>query len=177
VTRRTMLAGVGALVVAGAAAGLSPAAAPGNRRIALNRAAAATSPMLAGSQGSSSDAPFATAAAPPPAWTPFLTPWAQAVDVRDLKRQLVRAGYQVKIDDSLGPVTKSAFADYLLPRSASWLAPGLAITLRGTVLLGRQNPVLWNRRFGLNRPTKFVERPLTGLGGQLDANGNIRDLK
>jgi hypothetical protein len=45
------------------------------------------------------------------------------------------------------------------------------------VLLGRQNPVLWNRRFGFNRPTRFVERPLTGLGGQLDANGNIRVLK
>ena len=177
-TRRTMLAGIGALVVAGAAAGLSPAAAPGsNRRIALNRAAAATSPMLAGSQGTSSDAPFAAAAAPPPAWTPFLTPWAEAVDVRDLKRQLVRAGYQVPIDDSLDPVTKSAFADYLLPDFESSLGPGFASVLRGTVLLGRQNPVLWNRRFGLNRLTKFVERPLTGPGGQLDANGNIRDLK
>ena len=54
-TRRTMLAGVGALVVAGAAAGLSQAAAPGsNGRIALDRAAAPTSPMLAGSQGLSS---------------------------------------------------------------------------------------------------------------------------
>jgi hypothetical protein len=49
--------------------------------------------------------------------------------------------------------------------------------LHGAVLLGRQNPVLWNRRFGFNRPTRFVERPLTGLGGQLDANGNIRVLK
>jgi hypothetical protein len=63
VTRRTMLAGVGALVVAGAAAGLSQGTAPGsNGRIALNRAAAATSLMLAGSQGLSSDAPVAAAA-------------------------------------------------------------------------------------------------------------------
>jgi hypothetical protein len=114
---------------------------------------------------------------PPPAWTPFLTPWAEAVDVRDLKRQLVHAGYQVSVDDSLDPVTKSAFADYLRPGTGSSLGPGLDRALRGTVHLGRENPVLWNRRFGLNRPTKFVERPLTGPGGQLDANGNIRDLK
>jgi hypothetical protein len=115
----------------------------------------------------------ATAAAAP-AWTPFGSPWLEAVDVRGLKTQLLRAGYQVKVDDSLDPVTKSALADYLRPGSAGWLGPVLGHSLAGTVLLGRQNPVAWNRRFGLDRPTKFVERPLTGPGGQLDANGNLR---
>lgn len=141
---------------------------------ALAAAAAATSLMLAGSASMSSP-PVDVASAP--ARTPFESPWADAVNLRDLKRQLVRAGYQVRVDDSLDPVTKSAFADYLLPGAASSLGQGLAAALRGTVLLGRQNPVLWNQRFGLNRPTKFVERALTGPGGQLDANGNIRDLK
>ena len=143
---------------------------------ALAAAAVATSLMLAGSADLSSR-PLVLGVAPAPSWTPFATPWAEAVDVPGLKRQLVRAGYQVRVNDSLNAVTKSAFADYLLPGSASLYGPGLVRALHGTVLLGRQNPALWNRRFGLNRPTKFVERPLTGPGGQLDANGNIRDLK
>jgi hypothetical protein len=138
----------------------------------LAAAAAGTSLVLAGSAGPSS-APVATAAAAP-AWTLFGSPWPEAVDVRDLKRQLVRAGYQVKVDDRLDPVTQSALADYLRPGSASWLGPVLGHALAGTVLVGRQNPVAWNRRFGLDRPTKFVERPLAGPGGQLDANGNLR---
>jgi hypothetical protein len=145
---------------------------------ALVAAAAATSLMLVGSADLSSRPPVAApvaAAAPAASWPAFATPWAEAVDLPGLKRQLVGAGYQVKVDDSLGPVAKSAFADYLLPATARSLGPGLVRALRGTALLGRQNPVLWNRRFGLNRPTKFVERTLTGQGGQLDANGNIRD--
>jgi Tol biopolymer transport system component len=137
----------------------------------LAAAAAATSLELAGSAGPSST-PVATAAAAPE-WTPFGLPWLEAVDVRDLKRQLLQAGYQVKVDDTLDPVTESALADYLQPGSASSLGP-VGQALAGTVLLGRQNPVAWNRRFGLDRPTKFVERPLTGRGGQLDANGNLR---
>jgi hypothetical protein len=142
---------------------------------ALAAAAAATSLMLAGS--ASLSPPPVVAVAPAPAWTPLASPWAEAFNLRDLKRQLVRAGYQVRVDDRLDAVTRSAFADYLRPGTAGSLGPGLARALRGTVLLGRQNPVLWNRRFGLNRTTKFVERPLTGPGGQLDARGNIRDLK
>jgi len=42
------------------------------------------------------------------------------------------------------------------------------------VITTLRNPAAWNSRFGLNRKTKFVERPLTGPHGQLDANGNIR---
>jgi hypothetical protein len=137
----------------------------------LAAAAAATPLVLTGSAGPS-ETP-ATAATAVPAWTPFGS-WLGAVDVRDLKRQLVHAGYQVKVDDSLDPVTKSALADYLLPGSVRALGPALAGALRGTVILGRVNPVAWNRRFGLHRPTKFVERALTGPGGQLDDNGNIR---
>lgn len=139
----------------------------------LAAAAVATPLALTGSAGPS-DTPAAAASAVP-AWTP-LGSWLGAVDVRDLKRQLVHAGYQVKVDDSLGPVTKSALADYLQPGSVRALGPALAAALRSTVILGRLNPVAWNSRFGLHRPTKFAERPLTGPGGQLDANGNIRPL-
>jgi len=137
----------------------------------LAAAAAATPLVLTGSAGPSKTPAAATTAVP--AWTPFGS-WLDAVPVRDLKRQLVHAGYQVNVDDSLDPVTKSALADYLLPGSVRAFGPALAGALWGTVILGRQNPVAWNSRFGLHRPTKFVERPLTGPGGQLDANGNIR---
>ncbi|HJQ49399.1 MAG TPA: hypothetical protein VJ838_02690 [Gaiellaceae bacterium] len=99
-------------------------------------------------------------------------PW-QVATVRDLKKQLVSAGYQVKVGDNLDPVTKSAVADYLQPGS-TLLGPELTHAMSGTVLLGRRDPVDWNFRFGLKRRTKFVELPLTGPGGQLDAKGNIR---
>jgi hypothetical protein len=144
------------------------------RVLALAAGAAATALMLTGSAGLRSPSPVA-AVASAPAWPAFATPWADAVDVPNLKRQLVRAGYEVRVDNNLGPVTRSAFADYLRTGTASSLGAALARALRGTVLLGRENPVLWNRRFGLDRPTKFVERPLTGPGGQLDDHGNIRD--
>lgn len=91
-----------------------------------------------------------TAATPASVWTPPSL-WAQGLDVIRLKKQLVRAGYSIKVDGNLDPVAKSALADF---------------THFG-------NLAAWNVRFGLNRPTKFVERPLTGPGGQLDANGNL----
>jgi hypothetical protein len=91
-----------------------------------------------------------TAATSGSVWTPPSL-WAQGLDVIRLKKQLVRAGYSIKVDGNLDPVAKSARLDF---------------THVG-------NPAAWNLRFGLNRPTKFVERPLTGPGGQLDANGNL----
>lgn len=95
-------------------------------------------------------------------------------DVIRLKKQLVRTGYSIKVDGKLDPVAKSALADYLRADAAHPLSPSLARALAGTVITGLRDPVAWNLRFGLNRPTKFVERPLTGPGGQLDANGNPR---
>ena len=68
---------------------------------------------------------------------------------------------------------KSALADYLRPDSTHPLSASLASQLDGTVITGLRNPAAWNKRFGLDRKTTFVERPLTGAGGQLDANGNI----
>jgi Tol biopolymer transport system component len=93
-----------------------------------------------------------------------------------LEQQLVRAGYSLKVDGKLDPVTKSALADFLRPSSAHPLSPSLARALQGTVITTLRNPAPWNSRFGLNRKTNFVERPLTGPGGQLDANGNIRPV-
>ena len=91
-----------------------------------------------------------------------------------LKKQLVRAGYSIKVDSTLDPITKSALADYLQLDPTHPLSPFLASALEGTVITGFRNRVTWNSRFGLHRLTKFVERPLTGPGGQLDANGNLR---
>lgn len=107
-------------------------------------------------------------------WTPFASPWLERLDVTHLEAQLVRAGYSLKVDGNLDPITKSALADYLRLDSAHPLTPSLASELEGTVITGFRNPAAWNSHHGLNRKTKFVERPLTGPGGQLDANGNYR---
>lgn len=121
-----------------------------------------------------SSAKTVTAATDAPAWRPIASPWLEHLDVIRIEKQLVRAGYSIKDDGSLDPVTKNALADYLRPDQAHPLSPFLASALEGTVITGWRNPSTWNNRFGLNRRTKFVERPLTGPGGQLDSNGNIR---
>jgi hypothetical protein len=121
-----------------------------------------------------SSANTATSAAAVPAWSPILAPWPQRLDVSSLERELVSAGYSVKVDGNLDPVTKSALADYLQLDSANPLSPFLASALDGTVITGLRNPGAWNAHYGLERATKFVERSLTGPGGQLDADGNFR---
>ena len=121
-----------------------------------------------------SSANTATSAAAVPAWSPIFAPWAEHFEVISLERELVRAGYSVKVDGNLDPVTKSALADYLQLDSAHPLSSFLASALEGTVITGLRNPRAWNGHYGLERATKFVERPLTGPGGQLDANGNFR---
>jgi hypothetical protein len=109
-----------------------------------------------------------------PGWTPITSTWLDRLAVIRAKKQLVRAGYSIKVDGNLDPVTKSALADYLRLDSSHPLYPNLAAALQGTWITGLHNPAAWNSRFGLHRLTKFVERPLTGPGGQLDANGNVR---
>jgi len=109
-----------------------------------------------------------------PGWTPSGSTWLERLAVNRAKKQLVRAGYSIKVDDNLDPVTKSALADYLPLDSSHPLDPNLAAALQGTWITGLRNPAAWNSHFGLHRLTKFVERPLTGPGGQLDANGNVR---
>ena len=102
--------------------------------------------------------------------------------VGDLPDRLRSAGYALpdrQIDYSLpvtswlDPLTRSAAADYLRVSARSPLDPMLGLALQGTVLTGRHYPAAWNARFGTNRLTKWVERPLTGPGGQLDAFGNL----
>jgi hypothetical protein len=106
---------------------------------------------------------------------PIAAPWlGRAAPVR-LEKQLVRAGYSIAVDGKLGPLTKAALADYLQPDARHPLSPFLASALEGTWITGYRKPTAWNQRFGLNRLTRFVERPLTGPGGQLDANGNLRN--
>jgi hypothetical protein len=138
----------------------------------LGLAVPATGLTLDRSARSSQDT--ATTAAALSALNPIFAPWAQRFEVTSLERELVRAGYSVKVDGKLDPVTKSALADYLQLDSAHPLSPFLASALEGTVITGLRNPGAWNSHHGLERATKFVERPLTGPGGQLDANGNFR---
>lgn len=109
------------------------------------------------------------------AWAPIESPWLGRAEVVRLEKQLVRAGYSIAVDGKLGPVTKSALADYLQLDAAHPLSPFLAGALEGTWITGYRKPAAWNQRFGLNRLTRFVEKPLTGPGGQLDANGNLRN--
>ena len=97
---------------------------------------------------------------------------ATAVMVAGLQRLLQAEGYSLVATGTFDPVTRSAAADYL--RADDLLgSPGLASSLRGTVLTGRHDPGAWNARFGVDRRTQMVERPLTGPGGQLDAFGNL----
>ena len=107
-------------------------------------------------------------------WTPIPATWLERLAVIRAKKQLVRAGYSIKVDGNFDPITKSALADYLPLDPAHPLDPILAAALQGTWITGLRNPTAWNSHFGLHRLTKFVERPLTGPGGQLDANGNLR---
>jgi hypothetical protein len=111
-----------------------------------------------------------------PAVTPGLagSPWLDRLEVINLKKRLVRAGYSIKVSGGIGPVTRSALADYLQLDETHPLSPFLARALSGTVITGRRNPAAWNNYFGLDRPTRLVERPLTGPGMQLDPNGNYR---
>jgi len=118
---------------------------------------------------SGTTAPAVSSAMPIPTW---LLP----VYGTGLQRQLVRAGYSIRVDGILDPVTKSALADFLRPSRRHPLNPSLAAALHGTVITTRRDPTAWNMRFGLNRRTWFVERRLTGPGGQLDADGNVRRL-
>jgi hypothetical protein len=106
-----------------------------------------------------------------PVWTPIPSTWLERPAVIRAKKKLVRAGYSIKVDGNLDPITKSALAEL---DSAHPLDPTLAAALQGTWITGLRNPTAWNSRFGLHRLTKFVERPLTGSHGQLDANGNLR---
>jgi Putative peptidoglycan binding domain len=115
-----------------------------------------------------------SSATPAPSFTPVAALWLRRAEVVRLQKQLVRAGYSIAVDGKLDPLTKSALADYLPLDATHPLSPFLASALAGTWITGLRKPAAWNRRFGLNRLTRFVERPLTGPGGQLDANGNLR---
>ncbi len=112
-----------------------------------------------------------------PVNVPVFRTWLRPVNVVGLQRQLVRAGYSIHVDGALDPITKSALADFLRPRRRHPLSASLAAALQDAVITALRDPTAWNMRFGLNRPTRFVERPLTGPGGQLDTNGNLRPLR
>jgi Tol biopolymer transport system component len=142
--------------------------------ITLALGLAALAAWLSVDRLSASGARTVAVASAAPRSNPGVSLWVERLDVAGLERQLVRAGYSLKVDGSLDPVTKSALADFLRPSSAHPLSPSLARALEGTVITTLRKPAAWNSRFGLNRKTKFVERPLTGPDGQLDANGNIR---
>src|SRR5262249_29636651 len=103
--------------------------------------------------------------------TPVFRTWMKPIDVVSLQQQRVRAGYSIAVDPIaaddgiLDPVTRSALADFLQPSSRHRLRAPLAAALQGTVITALRDPVTWNRRFGLNRRTRSVERPVTGPAG------------
>jgi hypothetical protein len=92
----------------------------------------------------------------------FASPWLDHLYLTRLEARLGRIGYSIKVDGNLDPITKSALAD-----SCGSTPPSTASLARerppeGTVITGFRNPAAWNSHHGLNRKTKFVERPLTG---------------
>jgi len=90
-----------------------------------------------------------------------------------LQQTLRNNGYAIGSTGMLDPLTRSAAADFVRVDAGHPLDSWLATSLAGTVITGRNDPVTWNARFGTNRVSQMVERPLTGPGGQLDAYGNI----
>ena len=107
--------------------------------------------LVAGSGANALSAPITA-----PAWTPTAMPLAERGQVLGLQRQLVLAGYAIKVDGNLDRVARSALADYLRPNEAHPLTPFVASVLGGTVITGLRNPSVWNRRFGPH-PTTLVE--------------------
>jgi len=103
-----------------------------------------------------------------PVTDPFWT-----YEASDPQRRLRTAGYALPVTGVLDRLTRSATADFLVVGESSPLDPALAQALQGTVITSRHDPAAWNARFGADRATKMVERPLTGPGGQLDAFGNV----
>jgi hypothetical protein len=97
---------------------------------------------------------------------------AAVVSSAGLQRLLRAAGYSLAVNSVLDPITRSAAADYLQPAELA-ASPWLLSSLQATILTSRHDPGAWNARFGLNRHTQMVERPLTGPGGQLDGFGNL----
>jgi hypothetical protein len=93
--------------------------------------------------------------------------------VAGLQQTLRDSGYSIAATGMLDPVTRSAAADFIQVDGAHPLDRWLATALQGTVITGRRDPVAWNARFGTDRSTRMVERPLTGTGGQLDLYGNL----
>ena len=93
--------------------------------------------------------------------------------VAGLQQTLRDNGYSIAATGMLDPLTRSAAADFVRVDARHPLDQWLANALAGTVLTARHDPVSWNARFGTDRVTQMVERPLTGTGGQLDAYGNI----
>ena len=157
-----------------------PASNPLSRRIPSRRALTIASlgmALAAISLGTWRTVDWAASGSAASASTPTFRTWLRPIDVVGVQRQLVRAGYSIPVTGVLDPITKSALADFLRPSSSDRLGPSLAYALRGTVITTRREPAAWNMRFGLNRRTRFVERPLTGPGGQLDAYGNVRSQR
>lgn len=147
------------------------------RRILLFALVGVVAATLVGAAGwalidrATEDEPAATAT---PGWV--VPTWAVPTwTVTAFEGRLVRAGYAVRVNGVLDPVTMSAAGDFI--RASDWrqLDPWLANALGGTAMTGRRDPTAWNQRFGTDRATRMVERPLTGPGGQLDNNGNIRN--
>lgn len=97
----------------------------------------------------------------------------QALNVRALQQQLVRAGYKIKVTGQLDPLTKSALKDYLQPNAQHPLSAGLEQALGGPQtsqlhksgttydIHGARNPGAWNAAHGLNTPPTHTSVPNT----------------
>lgn len=91
------------------------------------------------------------------------------ISVSQLQQKLKQAGYDLTPNGKLDPRTRNALGDYLNPSNKK-LSPALATLLGGTAISGRRDPDAWNTRFGDNRRTRYVEKP---INQQLDKYGNL----
>ena len=110
-----------------------------------------------------------TAGSPVTIALPAPDPWVPEM----VREQLIDAGYAIPSHGDVDPLTRAAAADFF-GSAQHPITPALAMRFAGTRFLGRADPARWNTRFGLHRLTRLAERSLTGPGGQLDDDGNLR---
>lgn len=73
------------------------------------------------------------------------TVYPKPLNVKGLQRHLKSVGYKIAIDGKMGPLTKSALADYLKVKKGKGIGPALAAAMKGTKITGRRDPKAWNK--------------------------------
>lgn len=100
-------------------------------------------------------------------------PGDRPLDIRGLQAHLKAQGYDIRVDNKVGPKTLSALADYLQLGKGTTLSPAMAKLLKGTVITGRRDPQAWNSRFGSPATRPVVQTTTADPHGNADVSGAV----